>query len=173
MTLMQIIFMVIAAATLISAVMVVSSRRMFNAALWLVLSLFGVALLFALLEASFFVVVQIIVYIGAIATLVIFAIMLTQRQKEAVEPAENRLWWVALLAAVGIFMVIGAALTQWSGFLTPASEMPQGGQNLAELGKVLVDPNHFMIPFEVASVMLLAAMIGAIFLAVEKKGVRG
>jgi NADH-quinone oxidoreductase subunit J len=82
MTPIQIVFLLVAAATLISAVMVVSARRIMHAALWLVLSLLGVAIIFVTLETSFFAVVQVIVYIGAIATLIIFAVMLTRREQQ-------------------------------------------------------------------------------------------
>ena len=75
----QIFFLIVALITLVSAVMVVTVRRMMHAALWLILSLFGVALFFAMLDSAFFAVVQLIVYIGAIAILVIFAVMLTRR----------------------------------------------------------------------------------------------
>ncbi len=78
-TSLQVLFLAVAAVTLFSALMVVTTRKIMHAAMWLVLTLLGVAILFALLESRFFVVVQVIVYIGAIAILIIFAVMLTRR----------------------------------------------------------------------------------------------
>ncbi|GAG05720.1 unnamed protein product, partial [marine sediment metagenome] len=78
MTVMQVIFLITAVVTLGGAVMVVTVRNLIHAALWLILALFGVAVMYTLLSAPFFTVVQIVIYIGAIAILMIFAIMLTR-----------------------------------------------------------------------------------------------
>ena len=75
----QIVFLVVAFATLGSGFMVVTTRNMVHAALWLVATLFGVAMVFVLLDAGFLAVVQVVVYIGAIAILFIFAVMLTRK----------------------------------------------------------------------------------------------
>jgi len=74
----QIFFLIVAAATLIFALRVVTTGNLVHAALWLVATLSGVAVVFALLQASFLAVVQVVVYIGAIAILFIFAVMLTR-----------------------------------------------------------------------------------------------
>ncbi len=79
MTALQIIFILVAARTLGAGLMVVTARNLIHSALWLVLALFGVAVLYVLLEAGFLAVVQVVVYIGAIAILIIFAIMLTRK----------------------------------------------------------------------------------------------
>ena len=115
MTALQIIFLFVAAITLASAAMVVSARRMMHAALWLVLALAGVAVIFAMLDAGFFAVVQVLVYIGAIAILIIFAIMLTRRAWEDVGPQLNRGWWLAALAAVGVFAGLAVVIVSWPG----------------------------------------------------------
>ena len=101
----QVIFILMAAVTLFSAVMVVSVRRMMHAALWLIVTLLGVAVLFVLLQAGFFAVVQVLIYIGAIAILIIFAVMLTRQVMSEKAPQLNR-GWVAGLAAAGGLMVI-------------------------------------------------------------------
>jgi hypothetical protein len=79
MSVMQLIFIIIAAISLGGALMVVTTRNLVHAALWLILTLFGVAVLFVLLNAGFLAIVQVVVYIGAIAILMIFAIMLTRQ----------------------------------------------------------------------------------------------
>lgn len=169
MSVLQIIFILIAAVTLFSAMMVVIVRKMMHAALWLVLALFGVAMIFATLQASYFAVIQVLVYIGAIAILIIFSIMLTQRVLETAGEQLVRNWWLPALVALVLFGLIASALSLWHGFGTPLVELPTGAENVAALGKALVDPAGYTIPFEVASVLLLAALIGAIYVAVDRK----
>lgn len=165
----QILFLIVAAVTLVSAVMVVTVRRMMHAALWLVLSLFGVALLFAMLDAGFYAVIQLIVYIGAIAILVIFAVMLTRRVMDDEEGQNTKNWWVGLIAGVIIFGGIVAAALPWVR-LQVGPGMPPGDSLLMDFGLALISPQKYAIPFEVSSVLLLAAVIGAIYVAVDRKG---
>jgi NADH-quinone oxidoreductase subunit J len=168
----QIVFLFVAAMTLSSAFMVVSTRKIMHAAMWLVLTLLGVAISFALLEARFFVVVQVIVYIGAIAILVIFAVMLTRKVMQDTGPQLNKNWWFAAIIAVFFFAAVILSMSGWDGFFTTTHTAPGGGEDLVTLGKALVDPNAYLIPFEVASILLLAALIGAVFIAMERKGSR-
>jgi len=140
-----------------------------HAALWLVLALGGVAASFALLEAGFFALIQVAVYIGAIAILIIFAVMLTRRVMEDTGPQVNKNWPVALVAAGGTLAGLVYLLSQWQGFLSPAQTMPAAGENLVQFGQALVSPTGYLVPFEVASVLLVAALIGAIFVAGEPK----
>ena len=166
----QIIFLFIAALTLASAIMVVSTRRIMHAAMWLVLTLFGVAILFALLQSRFFVVVQVIVYIGAIAILIIFAVMLTRRIMQDDTPQVTRTWWLAALVALFFFAASVGLMSGWDNFHAQTHTVSAGGEDLALLGKAFVDPQAYLIPFEVASILLLAALIGAVFIASERKG---
>ncbi len=166
---MQILFLIIAAVTLVSAVMVVTVRRMMHAALWLVLSLFGVAVLFGLLESSFYAVVQVIVYIGAIAILVIFAVMLTRRVMDDTGKQSVPYWWAALVAVLITFAGMATLVLRWNRFQVGPGSSPSD-LVLLDFGKALTDPNQYAIPFEVASVLLLAALVGAIYIAVERKG---
>ncbi len=169
MTATQIIFLVVGALTLGSAVMVVTTRKIMHAALWLVLALGGVAVVFALLEAGFFAVIQVAVYIGAIAILIIFAVMLTRRLMEDTGPQVNKNWPAALIVALGSLAGLVYLLSQWQGFLSTSQALPTGGENLAQFGQALVSPSGFLVPFEVASVLLVAALIGAILVAGEPK----
>jgi NADH-quinone oxidoreductase subunit J len=163
----QILFLVIAALTLIASVMVVVARRMMHSALWLVLALLGVAIIFAMLDSSFFAVVQVLVYIGAIAILIIFAMMLTRKAMEDVGPQMNQRWWIPLLAVLVIFVGLVLAMQGWDKFGTLLPPMPSAGENIAGLGKALVASDGYMIPFEVTSVLILAGLIGAIYLGTE------
>lgn len=168
----QIIFLIVAAITLASALMVVTTRKIMHAAMWLVLTLLGVAISFAMLEARFFVVVQVIVYIGAIAILVIFAVMLTRRVMQDTGPQLTRNWWISALIALLFFSAVVVVISGWDGFYTQTRTAPAGGEDLVQFGQALVDPNTYLIPFEVASVLLLAALIGAVYIAMERKGSR-
>jgi NADH-quinone oxidoreductase subunit J len=169
MSLTQIIFILAALATLGAAVLVVSTRNILHAALWLVAALFGVAVLFALLQASFFAVIQVVVYIGAIAILVIFAVMLTRRVMADTGPQVVSYWPLAAVLAVAIFGGLVWLLAQWSGMGAQAPALASDSTAVAQLGLALVSPDGYVVPFEVASVLLLAALVGAIFVAYQRK----
>lgn len=166
---LQILFIIIAAVTLISAIFVVTVRKLMHAALWLVLALFGVAVLFAFLDASFFAVVQVLVYIGAIAILVIFAVMLTRGVMEDTGPQLVKGWWVALIVVAALFTGLLVALGTWPGFQAGPGAGPDQAL-MSEFGAGLVDPTKYAIPFEAASVLLLGALVGAIYIAADRKG---
>lgn len=165
----QIIFLITAGFTLGSGLMVVTARNLIHAALWLVSTLFGVAVTYALLNANFIAVVQIVVYIGAIAILFIFAVMLTRRDLRESGPQMNRNWWSGAILAALVFAGLAFLLQGWSGFTKTASAFPSDFDAVGELGEALVSPNAFVLPFEVASVLLLAALVGAVYLAFNKK----
>lgn len=161
----QIIFLVVALFTLGSALMVVTTRNLVHAALWLVSTLFGVAVVYALLNANFIAVVQVVVYIGAIAILFIFAVMLTRRDIRDASPQVNRNWWLGALVALFVFAGLAFLLQGWSGFSNTASALPSGYDEISLLGEALVSPDAYVLPFEVASVLLLAALVGAVYVA--------
>ena len=111
----QVIFILVAAVTLFSAVMVVSVRRMMHAALWLIVTLLGVAILFVLLRSGFFAVVQVLIYIGAISILIIFAVMLTRQVMSEKEPQLNRAWVAGLAAAGGLMVLLALVIRDFPG----------------------------------------------------------
>lgn len=169
MTFVQIIFLITAAVILGSALMVVLTRNLIHAALWLIVTLFGVAVLYAILNAGFLAVVQVVVYIGAIAILFIFAIMLTRKEMRDRGPQLNGGWWlntiIVLLTFGGLFWM----LQGWNGFSKTAADFPSGYDAVGQLGKALISPTGFVLPFEVASVLLLAALVGAVYVAFTRK----
>lgn len=169
MSAMQVVFLVTAVVTLGGAVMVVTARNLVHAALWLILTLFGVAVMFALLNAPFFSVAQVVIYIGAISILMIFAIMLTRRIAQDNGPQVNPGWWMSILLALLLFGGLTWMLSTWNGFSTPLPDLPTSVDPLLALGKALVSPDGYVLPFELASVLLLAALIGAIVVAWERK----
>lgn len=165
----QILFMIIAAATLGAALMVVTTRNLVHAALYLVVALFGVAVFFVLLNAGFLAVAQVVIYIGAIAILMIFAIMLTRRVVTDLSPSLNPNWGWALAITVVLFAGLVWILSSWGGFNSTAPQLSSANDPLVQLGQALVSPNAYILPFEVASVLLLAALIGAIIIAWDRK----
>lgn len=169
MTLIQIVFILVAASTLGAGILVVTSRNLIHSALWLVVSLFGVAVFFVLLDAGFLAVVQVIIYIGAIAILMIFAIMLTRRVSQEPKPIFNSNWIWALVVAVIFFGSVSWLLASWSEFLSLMPPLQPFVDPIRQLGIALVSPNGYLLAFELASVLLLAALIGAIFVAWERK----
>jgi len=174
MTLLQIIFLVIAAVMLIGSFLVVTSRRLIHAGLWLILVMAGVAAMLVILDASFLAVVEVLVYIGAISILIIFAVMLTRRVMDDTGPQSTQLWWVAGLVSLLLLGGLLAVFARVPALLVTASELPVDQATvLSDLGRSLVDANRFVLPFEVASILLLAAMVGAIFIARPETSVEG
>lgn len=165
----QIIFLIVAVVTLLAGISVVTSRNLIHSALWLILTLFGVAIFYVLLDAGFFAVIQVIVYIGAIAILFIFAAMLTRRVMQDAGPQTNRNWWLGALIGLLLFAGITLILVNWQGFNTTAPVLSTGSSQISQLGLALVSPDHYVLPFELASILLVAGMIGAIYVAGEKK----
>lgn len=158
----NIAFYVIAAAMVVAAIRVVTSKDILHAALWLVVVLGGAAAQFILLAAEFVGVTQVLVYIGAIMVLFIFGVMLTRASigggDELDNPKEAKL--AAIVVAVIMAVVMGYAL--WDGF--EDRELGElGVQTTAQVSDSIF--STYLLPFEVISVLLLAALIGAIVLA--------
>ncbi len=165
MTPIQAVFLFTAAGILFSAYLVVNRSNLVHAALYLVVTLFGVAVLFVLLEAGFLAVIQILVYIGAIAILMIFAVMLTRGDIDNLpNPKNSTSAWAAMLVVL-VFSSLVLMLSQWPDFNKISPSIDATRDTVVELGVALVSPEAYVIPFELASVLLLAALIGAIFVA--------
>ncbi len=171
MTPIQIIFLVVALVTITSAIMVVSLKNLFHAALWLIMTLMGVAIIFALLESSFFAVVQILVYIGAIAIILIFAIMLTRNIMSEEELQINKAWGFVLILVMVFAVVFISQLSKSDIFSTMLQSLQvQGQENISAFGEGLLNPSGFALPFELSSLLLLGALVGGVYLAIDKKG---
>lgn len=163
------VFLVFALITLAGGVGVVLVRNLFRAALFLLLSLFGVAGLFVLLAAPFLAAVQILIYMGGIAILIIFAVMLTRGMVTA-RDVYNQQWDLAAVVAIAFLamMVFVLVQMQQGGTAMAAAIAAPGAvadNATAQLGAALVDPAQYMLPFEVASVLLAGALVGAIYIA--------
>lgn len=168
------IFIILSVVTVGTGIIVVTNKNIFHAALAMMTSFLGVAGLYVTLDAGFLAAAQLLVYIGAISILVIFAIMMTRRLMQARETPFNSQAVLGLITAVGSFVLIVAVVTQYWP-TTPAADVLFAGRppvadsvlqgSVVELGRVFVSANGYVLPFEIASVLLLAAMIGAIVIA--------
>lgn len=170
MTLEQVVFILVSLLTLGTGIVVVTNRNLFHAALAMMASFVGVAGLYILLDAGFLAAAQLLVYIGAISILIIFAIMLTRRMMQAREVPLNSQSGLGLITAVGTFALIAAVIVRfWWGVeaLNGRPDVPdsvlQGAVVL--LGEAFVSADGYVIPFIMASVLLLGALIGAIYVA--------
>ena len=160
---LAIAFWILAVVAILSALGVVLLRNVFRAALSLVLCFLAVAGIYVTLSADFLAAVQVLVYIGAISILIILAIMLTREVPQG-SPA-NRLRIPAFIVAVLFFGAVAFAVVNTSWPL--ASTQPQEPTTLAIAGK-LFGEGGFILPLEIAPVLLLAAILGAIVLVREK-----
>jgi NADH:ubiquinone oxidoreductase subunit 6 (subunit J) len=165
MTVSQAVFIILSIVALAGAAGVVLNRNLFRSALFLVLSFVGVAGFYILLEAELLAMIQLLVYVGAISILIIFAIMLSHRIMSADFRARNEQWVMGLIAAVGLFAVLVFVLlsVQW-----PVAKASVPGGAISKLGQALIGVDQFMLPFEVASILLLVALVGAVVIAREK-----
>lgn len=166
MVLQTVLFYVIAALILFSAVRVVTAQHVFRSALYLAVTLSLLAVLYLLLHAEFVAIVQILVYVGAVIILIIFAVMLTAQMGDATVSQTNRLALPAFLGCGLIFYGLSKALqgTQWLGQTTAGAEStaPSEG-NLQAIGHALLD--HYVYPFEMIALILFTALVGAVLIA--------
>jgi len=169
MTVMQLIFLLNATVTIIAGIMMARVHRLLHAALWLVLALFGVAITFGLLEASFLAIVQVVVYIGAIAILILFAIMLTRGGTDDTYDNSKR-WIISLVVALIALGGILLALFTWPQGQALTTPLTAAQQDIGAIGIALLDPEGYLIPFEISSILLLAALVGSIYVGIEHKG---
>ena len=160
----MIIFGLSSLVTLGAALAVVTNKNILHSAFYLVLSFVGVASIYVLLEAPFIAVVQVLVYIGAITILIIFAIMLTRRLYSKDLDQRNAQWIWSALGAAGFFLILGWIVysVNW-----PVVQQAVPEDTITILGKDLL--STYVIPFEIASVLLLAALVGAIIIGRERE----
>lgn len=164
-------FLVAAAVTLLAAYRVVTARRIMHAALWLGLTFFGVAAEFLLLDADFLAAAQVLIYIGAVTTIIIFGIMLSDPSElgSGTGPDQALIGRAGLRAAA--FVVAGGLACALIFLVTsvtwPAAPAVALANTPLALGTALF--GKYVIPFEIASVVLLVALIGAVVLAMREE----
>lgn len=163
----QIFFAAFAAVILTSGILVITARSAMHCAIFLIFSLLGVAGIYLQLQAEFLAGVQVILYIGGIMVLFMFVIMLVNLDQAAKERQFNRHWAVGL-GTVGLLVLQLAYLfgkgEHGFGFAAPAAAMNK--LNTEQIGEVLY--RVYMLPFEIASILLIVAMVGAVILAKKR-----
>jgi len=164
----QIIFYIISAFILGTGLLAVTTRKIFRSAIWLLFSLIGIAALFFWMQLEFIAAVQIIVYVGGIVVLIIFSIFLTQKAgNEMSKPVRSRVFFAMLAVSIG-FVLSYTLIYQYN--FQPAGTQPLN-VSVSNIGSQMLSTSEhgYALPFEVVSVLLLAAMIGCIVIAAPTK----
>jgi len=161
----QIIFYILSAFILGTALLSVTAKKIFRSAIWLLFSLIGIAGLYFWLQVEFIAAVQIIVYVGGIVVLIIFSIFLTQQSgKEMAKPSVIRA--IASVLAVVFGFALTYLLIAQHGFQKTNKPFDW---TMSKIGTQMLgtEQQGFSLPFEVVSILLLAAMIGCIVIAIK------
>jgi NADH-quinone oxidoreductase subunit J len=163
-----IIFYLLTAFTLISAVLAVTTRQIFRAAIFLLFTLIGVAGLYFWMQYDFIAAVQIVVYVGGITVLIIFSIFLTQQAGELLPKQKMSRQLFAALAAFCGFALVMVQVYQHTFIGTTTQALQPTVANIGN--KMLgVEDDGYALPFEVVSILLLAALVGCIVIAMRSK----
>ncbi len=161
------IFLGAAFLSLFCSLMMVTRRNPIHSALWLIVTFFSLAIIYLTLNAQFIAVAQVIVYAGAIMMLIVFVIMLIQMEGEAVEKRRITDWKVlGTFITVVLFLEIAGAVIAFRGGVPKAAVAAAGAQpvgSVASVGTFLY--GKYLFPFEIASVLLLIGIVGAVVLA--------
>jgi NADH-quinone oxidoreductase subunit J len=161
-------FGILAAVILISAILVITRRNAVHSVIWLIVTLFGVAGIYLLQHAEFLFAVQIILYVGGIMVLFLFVVMLVNIDVSLKQARFTRQWQVALGTAILLGAQLAYALYNHGRGLNlqerPMQAVPVG--NTQAVGMALYQ--NYMLPVEIASILLLVAMVGAVLMAKRK-----
>ncbi|MGA3165433.1 MAG: NADH-quinone oxidoreductase subunit J [Terriglobia bacterium] len=161
-------FGILAAVTLVSAILVITRRNAVHSVIWLIVTLFGVAGIYLLQHAEFLFAVQIILYVGGIMVLFLFVVMLVNIDVSLKQARFARQWQVALGTAILLGAQLAYALYNHGRGLNlqerPMLAAPAG--NTQAVGMALYQ--NYMLPVEIASILLLVAMVGAVLMAKRK-----
>lgn len=160
MNITEILFWFLSAMALFSALMVITSKNPVYSVIWLILVFFAISGHYLLLNAQFLAIVNIIVYAGAIMVLFLYVLMLMDLKKES-EPRKNRWLKIAGAVAGGSLLLVLIAALKKAETARDIAQTREGDIGLIEnLGKVLF--KEYVVPFEIASILFLSAMVGAV-----------
>ncbi|MEU9053209.1 NADH-quinone oxidoreductase subunit J [Streptomyces sp. NPDC048384] len=166
----EIVFLLVGLVTFGAALVTVTTRQLVHAALWLVVTLGGLAVEYLLLTAEFIAWVQVLIYVGSVVVLLLFGLMLTRAPIGRSPDADSGNRWAALTVAVAaaatlIWVVVDAFRATWIDLDGPAAGSTKAtGESLFQ---------NWVLPFEALSVLLLAALVGAIVLSRKAKAESG
>lgn len=161
-----ILFWVLAAVVLVAAMLVVRLGNVFHAGLCLIATFGGVAGLYVLLSAHFLAAVQVLIYVGAIAVILMFAVMLTSHiMARETEASLGR--QAAALVVSGLFAILGVLVVNAEPWKTTSQFTYV---SVGEIGRLFLDKSKFLLPFELVAVLLLVALVGAVMVAWNEGG---
>lgn len=166
MTAQFIAFFILSICAIGGAVFMINLNKVMHMAISLAFTFFSIAGVYFLLDAEFLAVVQILIYTGAISILMIFGIMLTKHREEEKKAKPFSTEFSSLGLVVVLFGIIIAVVYQLP--ITAGTNMEMEGENVAKLGELVF--TKYVIPFELTSVLLLVALVGAILLAKKSNG---
>lgn len=168
MTLQQIAFIILSAFALGSAILVITRRNAVHSVMWLVVTLFSVGGIYLMLHAEFLFAVQIILYVGGIMVLFLFVVMLVNLDLAAKQSQFSRQWLLGLVtvAVLAAELVYGLYRGREGFELAPAALGASAGGNTEAVALSLYQT--YMLPVEIASILLLVAMVGAVIMAKNK-----
>lgn len=161
-----ILYFVVAIAIIVFSILTVTTKKILRSATYLMFVLLCTAIIYFQMDFDFLGAVQIAVYTGGIAVLIVFAIMLTHKPGENAAPLVRHKKWMGLSAAI-----VGAGLCAYSlftyGSFCLRTLKPADGYDIATVGRMLLDTSKwgYLLPFEAVSVLLLACIIGAVVIA--------
>jgi len=161
---MTVTFLILAALTIIGASAAMGLRNLIHCVLALTLGFVGLAMLYLELGAQFVGFTQILVYVGAVAILSVFAIMMTRSAGPHAEPALSASWIIGLVVAGATFAVLAWAILS-SGITAPATEAPD--VSVKQIGDALM--HSYAVPLEIMGLLLTAALIGAVIIAMPQE----
>ena len=162
---MSFVFYLLSALAIAGALAAMLLKNTVHCALAVTAAFGGVALLFLNLDAQFAGFVQILVYIGAVAILVVFAILLTRGSETPTDGIFSKTWLAGLAVAAGVFAVLGWAVLSTAPVLPRESQVP--AVSVDQIGKALAA--RFVLPLEIIAILLTAALIGAVIVAMHEK----
>ena len=166
---MSIAFLVIAVFTLVTAAAAMTMRNLVHCALMAALTFAGLAALFLQLSAQFVGLAQILVYVGAVAILIVFAILLTRGSQPTPEAILSPSWWSGLAVAVLVWLSLTIAILLSPASRAPITPKPDVSNDVAvqRIGTQLM--SNYVLPLEIVALLLTAATIGAVIIAMREK----
>lgn len=162
MSAVQVVFVLLSVVAVVSALLVVTTTHLVHSALWLVVTLGSVAGVYLILAAEFVAWVQVLIYVGAVVVLLLFALMLTRAPTGPQTDLTVKRWAPAAFVSLLVTVLLGATVV--AGFQDVRLDLDQAMVGSAEVtGETIF--RRWVLPFEVLSVLLLAALVGAIVLS--------
>ena len=163
---MNFIFWILAALTVLGAVAAITLKNTVHCALAVTIAFAGLALLYLQLDAQFAGFAQILVYIGAVAILVVFAILLTRGSDTPKTGIFSGSWFTGMTIAAAVFAVLGWSVIQSIHVLPHEAAAPSVTVN--DIGNALL--GRYVLPLEIVALLLTAALVGAVIVAMHEKG---